>query len=289
LLLDNLIVRLQKKPVSGHKTKTMKKILLTFVSVILVTIANGQETFNNRLSFHGIAPTVITSIEVTDSCYYVSGITNDTLPPHRLGVFLGKTTLEGEIEWYKTLLGPNDYYSAWNNTLTSDMNGDFLLTGRHVDTSGVGAILIKYDAEGDTIFIKKFISPYFPEEPFIALTSSHNTNDNGHLMVCNLHNEWGNTDNYLVKLDSLGNIEWDGIYGDTIISESNGAVLVLPDDRVLVTGHKTNTNFTGSNFISRVHLYEINQEGEIQWEYISPEGELWNRATDILFTGRNNS
>ena len=52
----------------------------------------------------------------------------------------------------------------------------------------------------------------------------------------------------------------------------------------LIGGRYTNTNFVGNNFIARTQLIEIDSGGTAQWEYLSPEGELWNYAYDVLLT-----
>ena len=260
------------------------KIGSTILLLFLLSNILGQNTFNYRLDFDRPVPSVLTSIEVTDSCYYACGITNDSIWPFRIGSLFSKISLEGEVLWHKTVTDSITTYENWRNTLTPTNDGNFIVTGLSYDTISITALMMKYTSNGDTIFTRRYRSPYYPTKPFISLITSLKTPDEGHLLLSNVSNPAGTADIYLIKTDSLGDIEWDEIYGGQIWSEGVNSVFYNGEGKYIIGAWQTNVNFVNNNYKARTYLFQIDSLGTIEWEYLSTEDELQNSARDILPT-----
>jgi hypothetical protein len=261
----------------------MKWKMIAFVFIISIVSTNAQLTYNLRLNFDHPSSTVLTSIEVTDSCFYVCGITNDTLPPYQLGSLFARISFEGEIVLEKVLVNPLKYYGTWPNTLEIE-DQNFIVSGTSFDSIGMSDVLIKYTTYGDTLFTRDYRSPYLPANGFIALVNSNRAPNGGYYLVSNLTNTVNaNSDMYLKKVDEQGQLEWDIIYGENQYSESGGGILVQ-DDKILLGGHVHNLNFAAQGYFSRALLIQLNTEGELEWEYESPANELLNFVSDIIKT-----
>ncbi len=262
----------------------MKQIYVIPVLLLATFFLKAQLTYNYRLDFNLLVPTVFTSIEVTDSCFYVCGITNDTLPPFQLGSLFAKMSFEGEIISYTTLTDPNIKYSTWRNCLTPTGDGNFIVGGDIVDTVANYAGLLKYTSQGDTILTKKFISPFFQEEPFITLMNLAGNDEHGYYLICNVHNSVDKTEYYVIKTDNNGNCIWKQTYGSTQISDASYTITFIDENNIILSGIYNNTNLVTQDYIARTQLMAIDSQGTLQWEYLSPEGELWNNAFDVLPT-----
>jgi hypothetical protein len=116
------------------------------------------------------------------------------------------------------------------------------------------------------------------------LINSIKAPDDGYYMISNITNTINsNTDIYLKKVNSLGQFDWGVVYGENQNSEAVGGMLI-EEDKIIFGGHINNINFSNQDYFSRAFLVQTNLEGEVEWEYESPVGELRNRVSDILKT-----
>ncbi len=269
----------------GKLLKKNKRYKLSFVfmtMVLSVAPSQSQTTYNHRLDFDRPVPTVLTSIEVTDSCFYVCGITNDTLPPFQVGSLFAKMSFEGEILWYKALTNSYKYIGTINNTLTKS-NENFLVSGNYSDTTSSGALLIKYTSFGDTLFMKHYKNPYFPVEGFVVNNDLVLAEEGYIYLLNNIQTPSAHSQSYLLCLDDSGEKIWAENYGSIEYSESGNSISLM-EDQFILGGVLTNLNFVSQDYIARTQLMAIDSQGNVQWEYLSPEGELWNYAFDVLPT-----
>ncbi|MFT4665731.1 MAG: hypothetical protein ACI9XB_002688 [Gammaproteobacteria bacterium] len=254
--------------------------LLIIAFNLFSTIA--QSTYNYRLSFDLPGPSVFGSVEVTDSCFYMSGVTVDTVFPYYVSGLFSKLSLEGEILFAKILSSPERSYETWANTLEPTVDGNFILPGTSIDSIGRSTVLVKYTPNGDTLFTKHYRSPYFPSESFIAAICSQLSPDGGAYVLSNISNS--GTDIYIKKVNSFGQLEWGKIYGESQVSESASSIL-LSDQKILIGGRIDNLNFSPQNHFSRGLLIQINaSDGTVEWEYETPVDELRYSISDIIRT-----
>jgi len=263
----------------------MKRICILMMLLICVSEGKTQSTYNYRLSFDLPVSTVLASIELTDSCFYACGILSDTLPPYFNGSLFAKLSFEGEVLFYNMLVSPYRSCQTWNNTMEPTNDGNFLVTGNCADSIGRSALLVKYTPDGDTVFTKEYRSPYMPDNNFIAVVTSQKAlTDNGTFLLSNITNTINsNTDLFVKKVDSIGQLEWSTIYGENQNSESVESIL-LSEDKILIGGNLHNINFSNQDYFSRALLIQMTEEGEVDWIYESPEGELIRSVSDVLRT-----
>lgn len=195
---------------------------LTIISifVFIVINVNAQITFNKRMDFDRSTSTILTNVEVTDSCYYVCGVAVDTVFPYRQGTLFSKIDLDGEVVWYKAMNDSLASFSILNHSLSKTEEGDFIVMGYGIDAVSMAALLMKFSPQGDIIFTKKYRSPYFPDNSFMSLRDGIQTDDEGFILSSNITNPNISTDISLIKTNSIGELEWDTIYGNLDWSEN---------------------------------------------------------------------
>lgn len=262
----------------------MNRLLIYFFCTISCNLISAQSTFNYRLSFDRPVPTVLTNIEVTDSCFYAAGLTNDSLPPYYLGGLFSKISFEGEIEWYKTFHIPDENIWQWQSTLRKLPDGNFGISALHTDSNQVSAMLIKYDAFGNALSTFKNPSPNLPENNFIYHSGSFFTENGGYVSIFNVTNpDLSKTEIYVVMKDSLDETIWENYI--THPSYNKGSIFAdYTNGKILIGGAFRNTNLVPQFFDARTSVIQLDSTGNIDWEYQSPEGELQGLAHAVIPT-----
>ncbi len=259
----------------------MKKYLL-FVFMLVVLFANAQQqTFSkvyyNGNHFNDVADFVRTE---NNSCY-IAG----------MGI-LTKTDSLGAVVWSKRYGTPQDLafqriiYAGQNNlVLAGEMNGDAFIAG--VDTNGYSQwatriqfdrwsdvcglsmnrdsgfvlcggtyhtldtfkmVVARTDKQGNLLWSKE----YYADDFHNTAVAVHETQDSG-FIVAALVSNYSSGKIVLLKLDSLGNVQWCKGY-------SGGYCCSLPDLAV-----------SGSDFIvalvlkQSLHVMKTNEYGDIIW------------------------
>lgn len=252
-----------------------------FILLLSSQVIYAQNTFNKRMYF-GQPFAILTSIFTTDSCYYATGVITDTTNiTYKLGNIFVKFDLNGDTIFTKKLLNPGKYYQTWLGDLVQTHDGLLAEVGITADTI-LKAILIKFDLEGDTVFTKEYINPYYPNESFIATVAFANLQNDKFYLVCGINPDTIDVegDLWVLKLDSTGNVLQDKIYGNSS-TEIGGTILVEEDGSYIIGACKTNTNQVLKNFYRRSYIFKADNIGNILWEYQSPTNVIQDIATGI--------
>jgi hypothetical protein len=253
----------------------MKKIyFITFAILFFTNISLTQTTFNKRMNF-GYPAAILTSIVATDSCYYANGILADSVPPYLTSSIFVRFDLEGNEIYHKALIGEERTYETWMNSLTTSSSGDFTNIGQSffLDEPMKG-FLIKYNHLGDTILIKEFINPQnplCPDATFISPRDFKSTFDKGGIITGYFVKECPNfnAEIFLIKTDSLGNVDWFNTFGDA--RRDLGVSLVVRENgSIIVGGVKTNTDEVTENYLWQTHIFQVDSLGNQEWSYLSP-------------------
>ncbi|MCB9266560.1 MAG: T9SS type A sorting domain-containing protein [Lewinellaceae bacterium] len=232
----------------------------------------GQNTFSKRFHFEFPAA-VLTSIISTDSCYYVTGVIADSIPPYEAGNVFVKFSIQGEIGLLKTVRDTVKSYQTWLNNLKALPEGGFAAAGYTVD-SLMRALLIVYDEDGDTVFTAQFPNPYYPDEGFI-FTRDIEILENGYLLLNWIGSPEGinNDEIQILRLNKEGELLWEEEYGITSKDDTPHNIIATPSGYIIVS-IRDNTNVARQNYEARNHIFKINEDGDVLWEYFSPTGEL---------------
>ena len=104
------------------------------------------------------------------------------------------------------------------------------------------------------------------------------TSDGGYILAGSRNHYPGNRDMYVVKVDSLGNLEWEALYG--AIGDYNDyceSVRQTVDGGYVLAGY-SNSSTGGSN--TDVLLIKIDEFGDVQWETMYG-GERTDECYDV--------
>ena len=268
------------------KPTTMKKSLnLIF---ILITLTVFSQTQNPNLeweqTYGGSSSDILYStITTSDGGYLLGGGTSSNdgdiqSGNHGSSDFWGvKIDSEGTIEWEQTY-GGSDSESIRSTTSTPD--GGYLLGG--YSNSNDGDIqsgnhgssdfwVVKIDSVGTIEWEQTYGGSLF-EGVYSIIT----TPDGGYLLGGNSNSNdgdiqsgnHGSSDFWVVKIDSVGTIEWEQTYGGSE-SEYIKSTNLTNDGGYLLGGWSQSTDGdiqSGNHGLYDYWVVKINSEGTIEWE-----------------------
>lgn len=220
--------------------------------------------------------------QTSDGGYIVIGetesTTGDVVGNHgKSDVWIIKLGTLGNIEWKKTY-GGSSYDDAYDIIQTTDggfavaghsrsIDGD--LTGLNNDVNDNDIWLIKIDAIGNILWQKMYGGTGDDQSRKI-----HQTEDNGFIIGAettsdngDVTNNHGYYDYWVIKLNSLGAVEWQKTYG----GESQDSLQDLQktnDGGYILSGLSSSDSgdVTGNHNSSDVWVVKINNTGTIQWQ-----------------------
>ncbi len=194
----------------------MNKLLLTFSVIFFTYYVNAQVIFNNADSiYHG--PTMRNVIIHNNNYYTIGGSSINNI----LGIVVNKFNLDGEIIETKYYADTCQWYHGAENSLQATGTGNYILAG-NIEKGLYGAnLLVKFDSNFDTIFTKRYNSVYDINNCGVINYNSCVGNDGNYLMVgyTNMTNNYDTLQEcqiQLIKTDTLGNLLWRKLIGDTI-------------------------------------------------------------------------
>ena len=144
-----------------------------------------------------------------------------------------------------------------SNLIGSDGNyifsGSFDLTGSY----GIRPTIIKTDTSGNILWAK-----YFPGNNEDWGGSIVESPDGGYLMTgrTTSYGYGGSQDIYLIKTDSLGNVEWAKAYGGSG-SEIGNSIILTTDNKYVIAGNTNSAGFGGDD----AFLMKVSQGGFVEW------------------------
>lgn len=244
-----------------------------------------QEAFNKRMHL-GFPATVFTSIIATDSCYYVTGIVADTVFPYETGALFVKFSLEGEPITVKTITDTINSFETWYGNLEWTGANEMAVSGYGHDST-MNALLIKYNTEGDTIATYKFKSMEWPGDPFIIAYDWEraSTIDSSFYLfnwIGDAFNE-SNAELSVIRASKDGALVWQKKYPNYLWDRANCST--MSNGQLILGALRQNINITDYNYQSQDNIFAIDSAGNIEWQYLSPAGELRRGATALAPAG----
>lgn len=276
----------------------MKKfILLTVISVFSFYLKAQQPTIQWIKNYGGTSHDAVFSVlQTLDGGYFFTGYTysNDvqiTFNNGYLDVWAVKTNPHGDIEWQRCL-GGTSFERGRSACETSD--GGFVVGGitysNDVDVSGnhgqYDIWIVKLSASGNILWQKCLGGT---QSEFCSKIQT--TSDNG-FIVCgqtfsnngDVTGYKGNGDAWVVKLDSLGNIEWQKCLGGTDLDNAND--IHQTNDNGYIVACKTSSNngdVTVQIGLGDCWIVKLDSLGNIIWQK-SLGGTLPDAAVAIAQT-----
>ncbi len=243
------------------------------------------------------------------AAYYITGYTNSTngnidTSFGGMDIFMSKLDLSGNILWTRSYGGlANDYSQSIistrdNGILICGFTNDSVSPGTH---GGFDVMFIKTDSSGNQQWMRYYggsqnDGDHFadiietPEGGFVCMTGSESYDGD-------LDTNYGSTDFWLFKTDSLGTLQWEKNYGGTG-DEDGHCILPMPDGGFIIDGHTASNNIDVSglhNPNSGIHdgwVVRIDSSHNIRWQKCigGAEFELINKmcldsAGNIIIVG----
>ena len=178
-----------------------------FGLIVLQTTVCGQQSvsyFNKTYGGNDTINILGQAIVPIDSGYIVFG--NYSTPSVAYGLGSMKIDEQGNMLWFKGLEETSTFQQmgiAWGGESIKDDNAIMLLYSKQKDIN-----LFKLTFNGDTLWRKRYSKQGWQSAKHITKTK-----DNGYLIAGGEENITADTVKaYVLKLDSLGNFEWDRYY-----------------------------------------------------------------------------
>ncbi|MCB0663052.1 MAG: hypothetical protein KDC24_09950, partial [Saprospiraceae bacterium] len=235
-------------------------------------------TFNNRIDIAGINKSIVTNVEVTDSCYYLCGTLVDSVES---GSFFAKLNLNGELEFFKKIGTDSLIFELVTPTLIQK-NGSFYIAGHGRKSNKRETILLKMNTYGDVQDYSwlGFPGDYFGNPSPLSLVPLNND----WLLVERIVNHNRNRfEGRFLRLDSTGNIIWEKLYADPTYSFLPTDIIADSTGFVIGAG-KGDIHYRFNNYHEQTVVLKYNHAGELQWKYESKPDSLWSAAESIIFT-----
>jgi len=243
--------------------------LLIFSTPYLVTFAEPSAKWIR--TFDGTGDDEAYSVQVDDYGYILAGITNSS-GFGQYDAWLIKTDSSGAMEWNRTYGGLlNDRVDS----LVTTGDGGYALAGS-TTSYGAGSAdvwLVKVDSSGNLEWNQTYGG--HDRDSCRSLVA---TSDGGYALLC-FTNSYGagGFDVWLVKVDSLGNLEWNQTYGET--GTEYGLSLVTTGDGGYALACSTTSYGAGS---ADVWLVKVDSLGNLEWN--QTYGEIGTEYANSLVT-----
>jgi hypothetical protein len=228
----------------------MRKIIVIALLQLNVISASAQLKWFSKFGWWGV-DIGNDVVETLDGHYMVTGYTGS----YTFGnsdVMVAKVNKTGWLMWVKNIGGLNNDIGK---AIVPTSDSGFVIAG-YTNTYGNGGYdgyLIKVNKAGDLIWQKTY-----GDTDWDMFNALQQTSDNGFVMTgYSYSNSKGEKDFWIVKTDSLGNIQWEkkmgGVKDDEFVS-----VEILHDGRIACFG----TTYSFSDAKGNYCIYKTNNNGD---------------------------
>lgn len=186
-------------------------------------------------------------LQPSDSCYLLFGKGSNS----NLGKgAITKLDQSGEIMWSKFYSESKCFYQALEISDDEILTGGLSREDEEPNSTTIDLFMINYS--GDSLWLKQYGDIYF-----FSYLSLQKTFDGGFVLASS-RTLWGeDSDIYLQKVDSNGNMLWNKLYGSDNYSDVARSVVQTSDSGFMITGYK---DFFG------MYLLKTNQYGDSLWQ-----------------------
>lgn len=249
------------------------------------TLGGSQEDFASSIN------------QTNDGGYIVAGSTkfsfNGGIPGNHgdYDFWVIKLNSIGNIEWQKTLGG-----SGTDNALEiqQTLDGGFIVVGDSRSNNGnltsnngsCDGWIVKLDATGNIEWQKNYGSSSCE-----FISSIKQTIDGGYVFAGTTYSNdgdvsgnHGGSDYWIVKINSLGTIEWQKTYGGSG-NETVSDIQLTNDNSYIISGYSYSNDgqVTGNNGLADFWIVKTNPAGVIEWQK-SLGGSYMDTASKIINT-----
>ncbi len=257
----------------------MRYILLLFL-LSIITASQAQITFNKRVQV-GCINTAFYGLELTDSCYYLTGIARDSNNCILGNLFYKIDSFGDEISHKIHTRGLR--FSTYNSSLQKDVDGSLVLAGFVEYNNLIKGLLIKYNTEGDTTWTREYNASTVPLSTHFRFFDLAVTADSSYLLVGTVYQV---DSSYFVALqvERDGSRRWERAFR---CPEGNCIKQTLsPLSDGFIVGYEYN-NFTSNSpprLLSFCKLKKMDYSGNVLWSWQSDSSLYLEGAKQIIST-----
>ncbi|WP_156039650.1 hypothetical protein, partial [Aureispira sp. CCB-QB1] len=234
-------------------------------------------TFNKRVQL-GCGNTILTGLEVTDSCYYVTGGALDSNNNCDFGTVFTKYDTLGNLLFYRITRG----VETWFPYLRTNFQNELVTAPYFYDSTGMyGGIFIYDNMGGGTV--TPFSNPYI-EGTFIRPDDMRISNDSGYIITSSINDTTGVSDVGILKLDQQGQKEWHVTRGVPHYVEHTPCVYATNDNHYIIGYQQDNLSGVQMNYTVRSKLEKIDSLGNTIWTYQSPNNQQIHGVNDLILS-----
>jgi len=232
--------------------------------------AQGEEIWTTFIGSGGV--NTARSITNAENGFIVCGTTNEsTIPANQYEAYLAFLNENGDVVWQKTYGGPGG--SIAFHDVKQTLDSGIIAVGAASLPTGFGyadVYVVKTDMNGDTLWTFNWGLQGQDIPLKVALSS-----DGGYLIAGKIQTTWGDGVNMLLlKLDSLGNMEWWQSYNFDF-NEGANSIALDEEDNIILAGYTE--FFTPPS----VCIAKLNPVGELIW-FKTMGGLQDDNAQDVL-------
>ena len=262
----------------------MKVLSLLFIITLATSGAFGQEeTYNKRLSL-GFNNLIFRSVELTDTCFIISGVGRDSFP----GSFFSRFDFSGNPIYFKLNKANDQLIRTWGRDLQEFGENQWIVSGEGADSTGGYVIILTQTSQGDTLKIVRFYHPDHPQEQFIVSSAGLARMGNKWFLQMNIFNSMASPPSnalFLAKLDQDLAINWTKLY-ESSKDETSRSVLAFGQN-LLIGAWRTNFNTNIKSFNTQLYFLQIDTlNGDINktllYPYTPTNQLLMGPADDML-------
>lgn len=254
----------------------MKNIINIYLLIFfLPSITYGQFIFNRAYDNNSTNDYGEAVIQTLDGGYFFSGSTDYSDSIVFFPMFLIKTNNKGNIEWTRKYS-----FSKVGITSTSSViqlkDSSYVISGTTQDTNEYrpDAFLFRITKDGDSVWLHKYDNGWNDYGDDVKQTS-----DGGFILIATSWDSSSsgfNTNAWLIKTDSTGNIEWDSVYGGS--EDDVPEKIIIDDDGGFIFCGSTKSYGDGIN--NDTWIFKTNSNGDSLWQSVirtdgNPDG-VWD-------------
>jgi hypothetical protein len=233
--------------------KVLKQVFVFLLVSILFLRLEAQEFtyFNKRIDHYNNKDNARNIIEA-DSGYIIAGYTYDPDPYYEYDIKLTFTglTYQGEDNLFKEygydsiniFLGQPGSLIRYSEDRYISVGTWRIFTESFVDSRGM---LACYNSSFDTLWTRLYGEKTLPHDTAFMLDQVKKTTDNGFIMTGHRNPGSSKFHIWLLKTDSLGNLQWETFIGDGIKYYSGYSVVQTQDGGFVIGGYNFKIGVNG--------------------------------------------
>jgi len=253
----------------------MKYLLLLIINLFLLITLSAQPNFSNayRVAEDSAFYTSFGSIIATDSAYYISGITRDTLDGYSINRgMLMKIDTNGNKIWSRIYGDITHTTETWYGTMIVTNQGNLANVGK--DAYGGTGFLLITDYDGNILINKRY-----SDTNRIFFTGIVQDDNSNFYLSGNFFYTY-DSKSILIKTDSLGNEIWRKYYdafpnGDSTDATYSNDILIASNGNLILAVSKRKDYYYNFSYKKGVWIFEIDSTGDLLKEYHSPINNRW--------------